>query len=57
MSIDSPQIEVVDFNVEAGFDMLFINGARNDAPYGATPTSTRWTSDYGVVNRGWKLCP
>ena len=34
VSVDSPQIEVVDFNVEAGFDMLFINGARNDAPTG-----------------------
>lgn len=55
---NSPQIEVVDFNVEVGFDKLFVNGAVNDTPNGATPTEAmRWVSDYSVNDRGWKLCP
>jgi len=58
---DVEAIDVVDFDTEAGFDMLMVNG-RNfsgaDGPVGLKPTDQlTWSPDADKNGRGWKLCP
>jgi len=55
----SPGLEVIDFNTEAGYDKLMVNGAEfRGNQQGTVPTANMvWTSDYSVANRGWKICP
>jgi len=58
---NSPAIEVVDFNVEAGFDKVLVNGFTCPGQFnlhGTVPTTNiHWTSDDSTTASGWKLCP
>eukprot|EP00928_Gymnodinium_smaydae_P022719 TRINITY_DN1898_c0_g1_i6.p1 TRINITY_DN1898_c0_g1~~TRINITY_DN1898_c0_g1_i6.p1 ORF type:complete len:711 (-),score=116.35 TRINITY_DN1898_c0_g1_i6:334-2466(-) len=56
-----PQINVVDFNTESGWDKMFVNEevfSGSSGPHHKTPAGPiRWSSDGSVVNPGWKICP
>lgn len=55
-------MEVLDFQVEANYDFLTVNGAQYSGstnPHGViTELGTiTWSSDYSVVMTGFKICP
>jgi hypothetical protein len=56
-----PEMEVVDFNVETGYDKLMVNGAEfnpDTAGDSVVPAgSMTWSSDFSVNDKGWKICP
>jgi hypothetical protein len=56
--LETTEMEVVDFNVERGYDKLMVNGVEFDSSSSVQPTgSMTWSSDYSVTNKGWKICP
>lgn len=58
-AVNTSPIEVVDWNVERNYDKLIVNGEEYDGTRSsdAPVVSMTWTSDYSVVNTGWKICP
>ncbi|CAE7412619.1 unnamed protein product, partial [Symbiodinium natans] len=54
-------IDVVAFSTEAGKDRLLVNGVAYDGstgPVDIVPTADiTWSSDGGVTDSGWKICP
>jgi hypothetical protein len=62
VAADSTAIEVVDFNVEGGFDTMNFNDEKYSSGHnihGIVPDvrGIVWTSDHSVTDSGWKICP
>merc|ERR1719330_698112 len=60
LTVNAVPLEVEAFSTESRYDFLTVGGSSysgtNGPPSGTYSGSITWSSDYSVVNSGWRLC-